>query len=124
MFTQSFTPARSTTGCRPAGRPSSAVDRALTSGVISFAWLKWRLIHSGWYFSSISHSSSSIRWGRKTGTRDRSDDLDVRDLAEAAQDRFEELRAQGQAVAAGDQDVADLRRAGAGTRAEPRDPCG
>ena len=38
------------------------------------------------------------------------DDLDVRDLAEAAQDRFEQLRGERQAVAAGDQDVADLRR--------------
>ena len=38
------------------------------------------------------------------------DDLDVRDLAQAAQDRLEQLRRQRQAVAAGDQDVADLRR--------------
>ncbi len=37
------------------------------------------------------------------------DDLDVRDLAQAAQDRFEELRCQGQAVAAGDEDIAHLR---------------
>ena len=41
-----------------------------TSGVISLGWLKCRLIHSGWYFSSISHSSSSMRCGRKTGTRE------------------------------------------------------
>ncbi len=38
------------------------------------------------------------------------DDLDVRDLAQAAQDLLEQLRRKGQAVAAGDQDVADLRR--------------
>ena len=38
------------------------------------------------------------------------DDLDVRDLAQPAQDRLEQLRREGQAVAAGDQDVADLRR--------------
>ena len=37
------------------------------------------------------------------------DDLDVGDLAQAAEDRFEQLRREGQAVAAGDQDVADLR---------------
>ena len=39
------------------------------------------------------------------------DDLDVGDLAQAAEDRLEELRRERQAVAAGDQDVADLRRA-------------
>ena len=38
------------------------------------------------------------------------DDLDVGDLAEAAKDLLEQLRGEGQAVAAGDQDVADLRR--------------
>ncbi len=37
------------------------------------------------------------------------DDLDVRDLAEPAQDLLEQLRREGQAVAAGDEDVADLR---------------
>ena len=37
------------------------------------------------------------------------DDLDVGDLAEAAQDRLEQLRRERQAVAAGDQHVADLR---------------
>ena len=39
------------------------------------------------------------------------DDLDVGDLAEAAEDRLEELRRERQAVAAADQHVADLRRA-------------
>ena len=39
------------------------------------------------------------------------DDLDVGDLAEAAQDLLEELRGERQAVAAADQDVADLGRA-------------
>ena len=38
------------------------------------------------------------------------DDLDVGDLAQAAQDRFEQLRGERQAVAAGDQHVTDLRR--------------
>ena len=38
------------------------------------------------------------------------DDLDVGDLAEAAEDRLEELRGERQAVAAGDEHVADLRR--------------
>ena len=38
------------------------------------------------------------------------DDLDVRDLAQAAEDLLEQLRGEGQAVAAGDEDVADLRR--------------
>ena len=37
------------------------------------------------------------------------DDLDVRDLAQAAQDLLEQLGGEGQAVAAGDEDVADLR---------------
>ena len=37
------------------------------------------------------------------------DDLDVRDLAQAAQDLLEQLGREGQAIAAGDQDVADLR---------------
>ena len=37
------------------------------------------------------------------------DDLDVRDLAQAAQDLLEQLGREGQAVAAGDEDVADLR---------------
>ena len=39
------------------------------------------------------------------------DDLDVRDRAQAAQDRLEQLRCQRQPVAAGDDDVADRRRA-------------
>ena len=71
MWTQSLTPASSTLWL-PTGRPAlvSLSTARLTSGVISLGWLKWRLIHSGWYFSSISHSSSSIRWGRKTGTRE------------------------------------------------------
>ena len=38
------------------------------------------------------------------------DDLDVGDLAQAAEGGLEELRRQRQAVAAGDEDVADLRR--------------
>ena len=38
------------------------------------------------------------------------DDLDVGDLAQAAEDRLEELRGERQAVTAGDQHVADLRR--------------
>ena len=38
------------------------------------------------------------------------DDLDVGDLAQAAQDRLEQLRGEGQAVAAADQHVPDLRR--------------
>ena len=37
------------------------------------------------------------------------DDLDVRDLAQPAEDRLEQLRRQGQAVAARDEDVPDLR---------------
>ena len=48
------------------------------------------------------------------------DDLDVGDLAQAAQDRLEELGGEGQAVAAGDEHVADLRACGAGSRAGPR----
>src|SRR6476660_2461231 len=70
MCTQSFTPA-SRTLWLPIGMParvslSTARD---SSGVISLGWLKWRFIHSGWYFASMSHSSSSIRCGRNTGTR-------------------------------------------------------
>ena len=38
------------------------------------------------------------------------DDLDVRDLAQPAEDRLEQLRGERQAVAARDEDVADLRR--------------
>ena len=38
------------------------------------------------------------------------DDLDVRDLAEAAEDRFEQLRRERQPVAARDEDVPNLRR--------------
>ena len=37
------------------------------------------------------------------------DDLDVGDLPEAAESRLEQLRRQGQAVTAGDEDVTDLR---------------
>jgi hypothetical protein len=39
------------------------------------------------------------------------DDLDVRDLAQAAKDRFEELGGKRQGVAAGEEHVADLRGA-------------
>ena len=39
------------------------------------------------------------------------DDLDVGDLAQPAEDRLEQLRGKGEAVAAADQDVADLRGA-------------
>ena len=39
------------------------------------------------------------------------DDLDVGDLAQAAEDALEQLRGEGQAVAARDEHVADLRRA-------------
>ena len=112
MWTQSLTPARRTLWL-PTGRPAlvSLSTARLTSGVISLGWLKCRLIQSGWYFSSIVQSSSSIRWGRKTGTRTADpDDLDVGDLAEPAEDALEELRGQRQAVAAGDEDVADLGR--------------
>ena len=71
MWTQSFTPASSTLWL-PTGRPAlvSLSTARETSGVISFGWLKCRLIHSGWYFCSISHSSSSMRCGRNTGTRE------------------------------------------------------
>ena len=70
MCTQSFTPA-SRTLWLPIGMPArdSLSTARLTSGVISFGWLKWRFIHSGWYFASMSHSSSSTRCGRNTGTR-------------------------------------------------------
>ena len=43
-------------------------------------------------------------------TRADPDDLDVGDLAQAADDRFEQLRGEGQAVAAGDEDVPNLGR--------------
>ena len=112
MWTQSLTPASSTLWL-PTGRPAlvSLSTARETSGVISFGWLKWRLIQSGWYFSSISHSSSSIRCGRKTGTRE-----PIRMISMCGISRrprridLEELRGEGQAVAAGDEDVADLRR--------------
>ena len=71
MWTQSFTPARSTDWL-PSGIPArlSLSQARDSSGVISWPWLTWMFIHSGWYLASISHSSSSIRWGRNTGTRD------------------------------------------------------
>ena len=113
MFTQSLTPA-SSTDWLPTGMParvSWSTARA-TSGVISFGWLKWRLIHIGWYLASISHSSSSIALRQEDRhARADADDLDVRDLAQAADDRLEQLGRERQAVAAGDQHVAHLRRA-------------
>ena len=112
MWTQSLTPASSTLWL-PTGRPAlvSLSTARLTSGVISLGWLKWRLIHSGWYFSSISHSSSSIRCGRKTGTRE-----PIRMISMCGISRrprridLEQLRRERQAVAARDEDVAHLRR--------------
>ncbi len=71
MWTQSFTPARRTDWL-PSGTPARAsVSQArASSGVISSGWLTWMFIQTGWYLASISPSSSSIRWGRKTGTRE------------------------------------------------------
>ena len=112
MWTQSFTPASSTLWL-PTGRPAlvSLSTARATSGVISFGWLKCRLIHSGWYF--CEHLAQLVV--DALGQEDRharadADDLDVRDLAQAAQDLLEQLRREGQAVAAGDEHVADLRR--------------
>ncbi len=50
MWTQSLTPASSTLWL-PTGSPAlvSLSTARETSGVISLGWLKWRLIHSGWY---------------------------------------------------------------------------
>ena len=71
MLTQSFTPA-SSTDWLPTGMPArvSLSTARATSGVISLAWLKCRFIQIGWYLASISHSSSSTRWGMNTGTRE------------------------------------------------------
>ncbi len=71
MWTQSFTPARSTDWL-PRGIPArlSLSQARASSGVISFGWLTWMFSHIGWYFASISQSSSSMRCGMKTGTRE------------------------------------------------------
>ena len=112
MCTQSLTPASSTLWL-PTGSPAlvSLSTARQTSGVISFGWLKWRLIQSGWYF--CEHLAQLVvdplRQEDRHARAD-PDDLDVRDLAQAAQDRLEQLRRERQAVAAGDEHVADLRR--------------
>ena len=113
MCTQSLTPASSTLWL-PIGMPAreSLSTARETSGVISFGWLKWRFIHSGWYFAE--HLAQLVvdalgQEHRHAGADP--DDLDVRDLAEAAHDPLEQLRREGQPVPAGDQHVADLRRA-------------
>ncbi len=56
----------------PSGMPArlSVSQARASSGVISLGWLTWMFIHSGWYLASISPSSSSIRCGRNTGTRE------------------------------------------------------
>ena len=114
MWTQSLTPASSTLWL-PTGRPAfvSLSTARETSGVISLGWLKWRLIQSGWYFSSIAQSSSSIRWGRNTGTREPIRMISTKGiLAQATQDRLAEFRGEREAVAAADEHVVDLRGRG------------
>ena len=71
VWTQSLTPARSTDWL-PSGIPrgDSLSQARASSGVISLGWLTWMFSQSGWYLASISHSSSSMRWGMNTGTRD------------------------------------------------------
>ena len=74
--------------------------------------MKCRLIHSGWYLPQ--HAAQLRRdplrqHGRHLGAD--ADELDVRDRPQLAQDPVEPLVAQGQRIAAGEQHVADRRRA-------------
>ena len=71
MWTQSFTPANKTDWL-PNGIPARAIrsQASASSWLISLGWLMWMLIHNGWNFCSISHSSCVTRIGRKTGTRE------------------------------------------------------
>ena len=113
MFTQSLTPA-SSTDWLPSGMPArvSLSQARASSGVISLAWLKWMFIQIGWYLASISHSSSSIRWGRNTGTREPMRMISMWGISRRPRRTISSsFGRERQAVAAGDQHVADLRRA-------------
>ena len=112
MWTQSLTPA-SSTDWLPSGMPArvSLSQARASSGVISLGWLTWMFIQSGWYLASISHSSSSIRCGRNTGTREPIRMISTWGISRRPRiTDLEQLRGERQAVAAGDQHVADLRR--------------
>ena len=66
-------------------------------------------IHSGWYF--CQHVAQLV--GDPHGHEDRhaaadADDLDVRDLAQAAEQLFQQLGRQGERVAAGEEHIAHL----------------
>ena len=80
--------------------------------MISLGWLKCRLIHIGWYLRQhlAQLVVDALRHEDRHARAD-ADDLDVRDLAQAADDLLEQLGRERQAVAAADQHVAHLRRA-------------
>ena len=112
MWTQSLTPA-SRTLWFPTGRPArvSLSTARETSGVISFGMVEMQVDPERVVLRE--HLAQLVVDPLRQEDRHAApdpDDLDVRDLAQAAQDRFEELGRERQPVAAGDEDVADLRR--------------
>ena len=113
MLTQSLTPA-SSTDWLPTGMPGAGelvdgsrhLGRDLV-GVVEVHVHPDRVVLGEHLAQLVVHPLGH----EHRDARADADDLDVRDLAQAADDRLEQLRGQRQAVAAGDQNVAHLRRA-------------